>query len=419
MRAYRSGFTCTTDTTDFRGGVWGATKEAGPPLFTAGPALQIRFRESDLSSLETHPLTPGLTLAGLPAKVSVAASATAGAGDSVVTTATFGQFTTIPTPTPPPFLGSPSPSATGTSRAGPSAAPSNMTSLSSPADPTTIPSNDKTAGSKGQSSTSIAAIVLSTLLSIFAVAFTVYACFKGRRRRFWTVSTGRRKGLMPVGVGVWIGTRGSDESDEEVAYEQRVHRTRFSTPETRSSTPQETRPIISRGSSSPPETESGIRIPIFGQAQDYRLRVKVPAPELYDSQEGTPSRHGSWVSRVSRMLSRAARSSTTSRSSSRSRSRSAWGGAASSSRRPASEEWEHFFQGRGGPGGLTVPNLTYTRPSSTASSFPDDPKDDFYLDLEDAAARRLPRKVGSFDRLSEGTFGLRGRSRDRSAKRKS
>lgn len=389
--------------------------------------MQIRFQESDLSILETHPLTPGLTLAGLPAQVSVTASATAGPEDSTATTATFGQFTTIPTPTPPPVIvGTPSPPPTETSRADPSAAQSNMTI---PSNPTTtavaIPSNEKTGG-KGQSSTSIAAIVLSTLLSLFAVAFTVYACFKGRqgrRRRFWKVSTGRRKGLMPVGVGVWIGTRGSDESDEEVAYEHRVNTTRFSTPapdtptssvprETGSGAPQIPRSVISRGSS-PSETEGGIRIPIFGQAQFQRLRVKLPGAELYDSHEGTPSRHGSWVSRVSRMLSRAARSSTTSRSSSRSRSRSG-----RTTRRPASEEWEHFFQGRGGPGGLTVPNLTYTRPSSTASSssYMDDRKDDFF-DLEDEA-RQLP-KIISFDRLSEGTFGMRGRSSDRSAKRKS
>lgn len=236
---------------------------------------------------------------------------------------------------------------------------------------------------------------------------------------------------MPVGVGVWIGTRGSDESDEEVAYEHRVNNTRFSTPvtptssvsrEARSSAPpQIPRSVISRGSS-PQESESGIRIPIFSLPQYYqRTRMKIPAAELDDSPEGggTPSRHGSWVSRVSRMLSRAARSSTTSRSSSRSRSRSGW----TTTRRPASEEWEAFFQGRGGPGGggLTVPNLTYTRPSSTASSssasssFPDERKD--FFDLEDAA-RRLP-KIKSFDRLSEGTFGLRGRSSDRSGKRKS
>lgn len=299
-----------------------------------------------------------------------------------------------------------------------------MTSLTNTSSTATVlPSNGKAIDSKGQSSTSIAAIVLSTLLSVLAIAFTAYACFKGRHGRIWRVSMNRRrKGLKAVGVGVWIGTRGSDDSDEEEAYEHQrtANTTRSSSPDTpppRLSLPPEIRSspplgrsIIPRGWS-PPDNEGGIRIPIFRQGQDNR-QVKVPAAELDDS---IPSRHGSWVSRVSRMLSRAARSSTTSRSSSRSRSRSAWGGAPSSSRRPPSEEWDHFFQSS-----LTVPNLTYTRPSSTASSvssFPGDRKEDYYFDLE-GAARRLP-KIGSFDRLSDGTFGLRGRSRDRSAKRKS
>ncbi|EPE10586.1 hypothetical protein F503_05681 [Ophiostoma piceae UAMH 11346] len=63
-----SGQSCTSDTTDFRGGYWGATQTATETgaLVTVGPAMQIRFRDIDLSILETHPLTPGLTLAGLP-----------------------------------------------------------------------------------------------------------------------------------------------------------------------------------------------------------------------------------------------------------------------------------------------------------------------------------------------------------------
>ncbi|KAH8194881.1 hypothetical protein TruAng_010961 [Truncatella angustata] len=65
-----SGHTCTTDTTDFRGGVWGFTRAAATPtsgtvIVTVGPALQIRFKDEDLSILETHPLTPGLVLAAV------------------------------------------------------------------------------------------------------------------------------------------------------------------------------------------------------------------------------------------------------------------------------------------------------------------------------------------------------------------
>lgn len=58
------GLTCTTDTTDFRGGVWGFARRAttSGALVTVGPALQIRWVEADLTALETHPLTPGLRL---------------------------------------------------------------------------------------------------------------------------------------------------------------------------------------------------------------------------------------------------------------------------------------------------------------------------------------------------------------------
>jgi hypothetical protein len=54
------GMSCTTDATDFRGGVWGMARAGG--AVTVGPAMQIRWMDADLSALETHPLTPGLVL---------------------------------------------------------------------------------------------------------------------------------------------------------------------------------------------------------------------------------------------------------------------------------------------------------------------------------------------------------------------
>ncbi|KAK4652065.1 hypothetical protein QC762_608020 [Podospora pseudocomata] len=58
------GLTCTTDITDYRGGVWGYTRDgtAWGARVTVGPAIQIRWVEADLTLFETHPLTPGLTL---------------------------------------------------------------------------------------------------------------------------------------------------------------------------------------------------------------------------------------------------------------------------------------------------------------------------------------------------------------------
>ncbi|KAI0376750.1 hypothetical protein F5Y04DRAFT_285552 [Hypomontagnella monticulosa] len=61
MYCIPSGYTCTSDTTDFRGGVWGfstRTSKSGP-IATVGPAIQVRWREVDLSSLETNPMNSG------------------------------------------------------------------------------------------------------------------------------------------------------------------------------------------------------------------------------------------------------------------------------------------------------------------------------------------------------------------------
>ncbi|KAI1073551.1 hypothetical protein F5B20DRAFT_574720 [Whalleya microplaca] len=62
MYCVPNGHTCTSDTTDFRGGVWGfsATAINGARGAVVGPAIQIRWREGDLGELATDPLTPGL-----------------------------------------------------------------------------------------------------------------------------------------------------------------------------------------------------------------------------------------------------------------------------------------------------------------------------------------------------------------------
>lgn len=59
------GLTCTTDTTDFRGGVWGFSRDGteNSARVTVGPAIQIRWVDGDLKIMETHPLTPGRVLA--------------------------------------------------------------------------------------------------------------------------------------------------------------------------------------------------------------------------------------------------------------------------------------------------------------------------------------------------------------------
>ncbi|OAA65517.1 hypothetical protein SPI_02304 [Niveomyces insectorum RCEF 264] len=85
-----SGQSCTSDTTDFRGGVWGVSRTAtgAGAVVTVGPAMQIRWRDADLAILATHPLTPGLTLDGNP--------------DAAPTPTQAAPSTAPPAPPPPP-----------------------------------------------------------------------------------------------------------------------------------------------------------------------------------------------------------------------------------------------------------------------------------------------------------------------------
>ncbi|KAK0715314.1 hypothetical protein B0H67DRAFT_645082 [Lasiosphaeris hirsuta] len=121
------GLTCTTDTSDFRGGVWGYARGAAitDAAVTVGPALQIRWVEADLSILETHPLTPGLRLGALATSAVTSQppipvvtfrldpappSSSNGSPDTLITdTMSF-----VPKPTEPTQL--PSSSSTGTGR---------------------------------------------------------------------------------------------------------------------------------------------------------------------------------------------------------------------------------------------------------------------------------------------------------------
>ncbi|KAI1170484.1 hypothetical protein F4777DRAFT_110277 [Nemania sp. FL0916] len=68
-----NGHICTSDTTDYRGGVWGvsATDTAKSATVTVGPAIQIRWRYEDLINLETFPLTPESTPIVLSSEVAI------------------------------------------------------------------------------------------------------------------------------------------------------------------------------------------------------------------------------------------------------------------------------------------------------------------------------------------------------------
>ncbi|KAK7908446.1 hypothetical protein PG985_015749 [Apiospora marii] len=203
-----SDFTCTTDTTDFRGGVWGfATATAPGAQVTVAPAIQIRWRDSDLSILQTHPLTPGLLLVGdrtLPTSTgSPAASPTGNTSMRFSTIVPAPSGTTRPPAASPPItttapLSTPNtqpPSATSGSDTFATRSPNGLGG--SPFSNPNITA-DSEQGSK-------AAIVLGATFT--ALAFVVIALFalnrycRKRRRRHRPES--EKDHLTPIGVGVW------------------------------------------------------------------------------------------------------------------------------------------------------------------------------------------------------------------------
>ena len=196
-----SGHTCTSDTTDFRGGVWGFTP--GPAgVVTVAPAMQIRFKAADLSSLETHPLTPGLSLATPSTPVA--------ALDPTPVIPAPGGFSTIVAPRPPVLSALPRITlSTLVQLSTISSAGSTAVSLvtrtkeitSPPDDPTgsaPSPTQPNAAVSKetstGNPRAVTAVIVLASLLFVTILAILGFLLLRRYRRAH---------GLAPVGLGVW------------------------------------------------------------------------------------------------------------------------------------------------------------------------------------------------------------------------
>lgn len=360
-----SGHTCTTDATDFRGGVWGTTSLDGK--FTVGPALQIRFQESDLSLLETDPLTPGLspTLSALMAASTTdmyASSNTASVGGLVTTEVpSVTSAATILAPT----------------TAGISSTPT--TSLESSA----TSSIESQPGSDNQTAmhADLAAVVVSILIVVFAMCLVLLVHIRhGRhqyRQRFERWFRFRRRkppGLVPVGLGAWVGARRSGEYTIDHNLDLRA-----------------------RGRDTVVwDTETGP--PVLTLEFEKQPLGTLENPAELDGEQGVLlSRRASWVSR---MLSVMAGSSTTTRSSSLSR----W----TQRSLATSGDWERFIHPRKreradlliNPGFLTVPETTYSRPATMSSSTTDGDKV-----LGRMNSMLVMPKVRSFDRLSDGTFG--------------
>ncbi|KAK8095656.1 uncharacterized protein PG998_002287 [Apiospora kogelbergensis] len=204
--------TCTTDTTDFRGGVWGfaTATEAGTQV-TVAPAIQIRWRDSDLSILQTHPLTPGLLLVGdrtLPTPTSVPTASPTG---------TSMRFTTlVPAPSEtrssPPIVSSqatnsPAPTTQPRSTSGYDTSATSQSPCSSGpgggciggGSPFSNPSPNGTQ-QQGSKAAIVLAATFTALAAVVIAVFVLYRYSRERRRHHHPESD---QHLTPIGVGVW------------------------------------------------------------------------------------------------------------------------------------------------------------------------------------------------------------------------
>lgn len=343
----------------------------GVNIFTIGPAMQIRFQQSDLASLETHPLTPGLKPSEFDS-VSVTAAAVTGA---TAVTAKAG-FTPITTPTATPLTRAPNSTLI-------------IAETSSPSATNVLPSTQADVPGTGLASQDalrpglIAVVVLAVIATICAMCFVLWTmkrsgelCWKGSRDR-------RRSGAaQEVGLGVWIGRRPIHDEG----------RSRDRMP----------RPIQTQNNSI--DRDHGVMSPVDILDFEKSLGTRQNPAELEANEaqrlSQRLSQRASWVSR---MLSKVARSSISTRSSSRSR----W------TQRSLAHtgDWEvipvYEKTGRADEdvGRWTILGTTDPRPTAMISCPGDDGKYDEKSFVSLGAHLDLPPKVRNFDRLSQGTFG--------------
>lgn len=324
--------------------------------------MQIRFQQSDLAVFETHPLTPGLTLLH-SSSVTATAVAIAGATSVGVTAKAGSAPSTFTTTTPQ------NKTFTETSTSISSTETSTIPTVNvSPSAKIDVPGT----GLASQESLDPGLIALVVLSSIVAVLALLLILYKGTdlEFHFWRSSpAGGPSGAVQVGLGAWIGKRPGN-------YEPHPgDRVRISI-QTLDDV------IIDR---------SPIGITDFEKSLGSRQH---PA-ELEANEIRRLSQRASWVSR---MLSKVAHSSISTRSSSRSR----W------TQRSVAHtgDWEMFVQEKAGrveedEEGLTKAGMAQSRLTAASSYDEDDDKafGSFSTYLE------LPAKVRTFDRLSQGTFG--------------
>ncbi|TLD06022.1 uncharacterized protein PgNI_08042 [Pyricularia grisea] len=238
-----SGYTCTGDATD--GGVWGMIQTgAGATQVTVAPAIQIRWRDFDLTLFPTHPLSPGVTIGvgpqSTPAPLSTPRTTGPAGGNGVI-------VVTLPNPARSTLLTS----TTGTSAATtpPIANPNSASQQRVPDEEATSPARTArpdsatvtTVVSAGRSSQStdltkasplestdshglpLGPIILACLISVLIFGASVF--FFSKRRRDRRDGPGAQPSLLPVGVGVWVGSSHGSESRRTKSSKPKMWRT--------------------------------------------------------------------------------------------------------------------------------------------------------------------------------------------------
>ncbi|KAI0405493.1 hypothetical protein F4802DRAFT_171984 [Xylaria palmicola] len=302
-----NGHVCTSDTSDFRGGVWGMSRTASTngAQVTVGPAIQIRWRAEDLDSLETDPLTPGPRSTDPPSQVlptstpessasSVGPQTEAGLPSGPTSfSSSLRSSTLVRTVLPEPTESAPRGSQTSPSSSPPSTTREAQTSPPPPPSTSSqngqktsatpvVPVKEDADGRGGRSPRPDFTVVATVLLTILLVIFATYGwyCVLQRYRRY---RAGEAKTFFVFEAQAWARRR-------LLRWRERWWR---------------------RGTTTATEQQDEEKAPARRRLPDAELGTEGPLPELGSTQpygtmenpaELATAERWSWMSRVSRKL---------------------------------------------------------------------------------------------------------------------
>lgn len=358
-RFWHSGHTCTTDTTDFRGGVWGfsaAAPTSSAPV-VVGPAIQIRWREEDLSILKTHPLTPGLYLVGDTALSQSEATSDSTAGIVIIPISSSSPAS-IPAPLTTtsaagagPTSQAPRPSGGGTTMApqfddipGVRETPLATPDRTSGATSSTAESDDRSSSSSSGSSWAEGVGPVALTASLVGLVAVILAIILIRRYR-WKHMEHAGQASTTIGAGDWV------------AWCRRQAVCIFQAPSKADISPQEKR-----------DAELGIEAPSAapGATQPYGSSdnpAELDAAEAKPLPPLPPRPRPSWVSRISTRLSLKPRAAAAEGHASVATSRRTT--TSSIAAEDYAVEWAAFAKEKWPSGSDTVNGLTCPPPKST------------------------------------------------------